>query len=146
MRIPAKALILASVAAGVATLGPAGAAHASTVECAEGTMASRSLPGVLVVTCAEADGDLRRTLSTVVNNSDQTIALLSLRSLTSFPQYALTDCGASQLAPGAQAACVTGWVSARNATHDGVASFSLVQAVDAQGRGGTQAFNIHTRF
>jgi len=144
MRILAKALILASVAAGVATLGAAGTAHASTVKCDEKPM--DAVPGIQVVTCAEADGDLRRTQSIVMNNSDQTVELRSLRSLISFPEYALTDCGASQLGPGAQAVCLTEWVSTSRAAHNGVASFSLVYAVDAQGRGGIGTFNIHTTF
>ncbi|MEJ3747804.1 hypothetical protein WEI85_31485 [Actinomycetes bacterium KLBMP 9797] len=144
MRILAKFLMLASVAAGVATLGAPGTAHASTVKCDEKPM--DAVPGIVVVTCAEAEGDLRRTQSIVVNNSDQTIELRSLRSLISHPEYALTDCGASQLGPGAQAVCLTEWVSTSRAWHNGVASFSLVFAVDAQGRGGIRAFNIHTTF
>jgi len=144
MRVLAKILILASVAAGVATLGAAGTAHASTVKCDEKPM--DAVPGILVVTCAEADGDLRRTQSIVVNNSDQAIELRSLRSLISHPEYALTDCGASQLGPSARVVCLTGWVSTSRAWHNGVSSFSLVHAVDAQGRGGGRAFNIHTTF
>jgi hypothetical protein len=144
MRILAKLLILASVAAGAATLGAAGTAHASTLKCDEKPM--DAVPGIVVVTCAEADGDLRRTQSIVVNNSDQAIELRSLRSLISHPEYALTDCGASQLGPGAQAVCLTEWVSTSRAWHNGVASFSLVHAVDAQGRGSVRAFNFHTTF
>jgi hypothetical protein len=144
MRILAKILILASVAAGVATLGAPGTAHASTVKCDEKPL--DPVPGILVVTCAEADGDLRRTQSIVVNTSDQAVELRSLRSLISHPEYALTDCGASQLGPGAQAVCITEWVLKRPARHNGVASFTLVFAADAQGRLGGRAFNIHTTF
>jgi hypothetical protein len=144
MRILAKIMILASVVVGVATAGTAGTAHASTVRCDEKPM--DAVPGIVVTTCAEADGDLRRTQSIVVNHSDRAIELRSLLSLISFPEYALTQCGASQLGPGAQAVCVTGWVVKKPSQHSGVASFTQVFAVDTQGRSGIRVFNIHTTF
>jgi hypothetical protein len=146
MRVLAKLLILTSAAAGVATLGVAGPAHASTVKCAQQSLRPEA-PDILVVTCAEAEGDQRRGLSTVINNTDQAIELTQLQSLISFPEYGLTDCGASRLEPGAQVACISPWVPAtRPWATTRAAAFSLVRVIEANGRYTTLAANIHATF
>lgn len=151
MRISTKVLILTTAAAGVATLGVAGPAHASTVNCEQQQLRPET-PDIVVVTCAEAEGDQRRGLSTVINNTDQAIELTELKSLISFPEYGLTDCGPSRLQPyrlepGAQVACESPWVPARppwNTTR--AAAFTLVRVIEAQGRYTTLAAHIYTTF
>jgi hypothetical protein len=146
MRFLAKILVLTSVAAGVATVGVAGPAHASTVKCAEQALRPEA-PNILIVTCAEADGDQRRGLSTVINDTDQAIELMELKSLISYPEYGLTDCGASRLESGAQAVCISPWVPATAPwSTTRAAAFSLVRVIEPQGRYTTLAANIHTTF
>jgi hypothetical protein len=133
MRTLAEFLVVAS-AVGAATLGVAGPAHAGTTLCAQQPLRHDN-PDILVVTCVEAEGDNRRALSTVINGAGQAIELTELESLISFPEYGSTDCGASRLEPGAQAACVSPWVTARAPwSTTRAAAFSLIRAIDAQGR------------
>ncbi|HLL64220.1 MAG TPA: hypothetical protein VK453_00555 [Micromonosporaceae bacterium] len=146
MRTIAKILILASAAVGAATFGVADPARASTVQCAQQPLRAET-PTILVVTCIEAEGDQRRSQSTVINGADESITLMELRALISFPQYGLTDCGASRLEPGAQAVCISPWVTTRttwSATH--AAAYSLVRVIEAQGRYTFLAGRIHTHF
>lgn len=134
MRILAKILILATAAAGVAVVGVAGPAHADTVQCAERPLRPEA-PDIVIVTCAEAAGDQRRSVSTVINGTDQAIELREFKTLISYPQYGLTDCGASWLAAGAHAVCVSPWVTARGPFEAARASaFSIVRVIEAQGR------------
>lgn len=134
MRTLAKILIVASAAAGVAVVGGAGPAHADPVQCAERPLRPEA-PDIVIVTCAEAVGDQRRSRSTVINGTDQAIELRELESLISYPHYGMTDCGAFRLDAGAQAVCVSPWVTARNSYEAARASaFSLVRVVEATGR------------
>jgi hypothetical protein len=134
MRTLAKILILASAAAGVAVIGVAGPAHADTVKCAERPLRPEA-PDIVIVTCAEATGDQRRSLSTVINGTDQAIELREFKTLISYPQYGLTDCGASRLDAGTQAVCISPWVTARGPSEAGRASaFSIVRVIEAEGR------------
>ncbi len=151
MRILAKILILTSAAAAVATLGVAGPAHASTVNCGQRPLRAEA-PNIVIVTCAEADGDQRRSLSTVINGTDQVIELRELKSLISAPEYGLTDCGPSWLEPawleaGAQVACSSPWVPAtRLGGATGAAVFTLVRVIEADGRYTTLAAPFYTTF
>lgn len=151
MRTLAKSLILASAAAGVATLGLASPAHASTVDCAQQQLRAET-PDILIVTCTEAEGDQRRSLSTVINNTDQAIQLWELRTLISYPEYGTTDCGPSRLqpvtlAPGTQTACSSPWVLARHPwTDTRAAAFTLIKVIEAQGRYTTLATHVYTYY
>jgi hypothetical protein len=151
MRILTKGLILTSAAAGVATLGLAGPAHASTVDCAQEQLRAET-PDILIVTCTEAEGDQRRGLSTVINNTDQAIQLTELQSLISFPEYGTTDCGPSwaqpvTLPPGAQIACSSPWVLATHSwDRTRAAAFTLIRVIEAQGRYTTLATHVYTYY
>jgi hypothetical protein len=151
MRILTKSLILMFAVAGVATLGLAGPAHASSVDCAQQQLRADT-PNILIVTCTEAEGDQRRGLSTVINNTDQAIQLTELVSLISFPEYGTTDCGPSRLQPvmlqpGTQLACSSPWVLAArpwNVTH--AAAFTLLRVTEAQGRYTTLSVPVYTYY
>jgi hypothetical protein len=149
MRILTKSLVLTSTVAGVATLGLAGPAHASTVDCAQQQLRAET-PNILIVTCTEAEGDQRRGLSTVINNTDEAIQLTELLSLISFPEYGTTDCGPSRLQPvtlppGTQMACSSPWVVARNPWNAArTAAFTLLRVIEAQGRYTTLSVPVYT--
>jgi hypothetical protein len=145
VRLLTKILVLATAAAGAAVVGIAGPAHASTVKCEERPLRAEA-PDIVIVTCAEAEGDQRRTLSTVINGTDQTIHLLELKSLISHPQYGLTDCGASWLGPSAQVECVSPWTTRGPYAGPHVGAFTFVRVIEAQGRYTTLAAHIYTTF
>jgi hypothetical protein len=145
MRLLAKILVLTSAAAGVAVLGVVGPAQASTVKCAERPLRVEA-PDIVIVTCAEAEGDQRRSLSTVINSTAEAIQLMDLRALISHPEYGLTDCGASRLEPGARAECVSPWVTVGRFSGNHVAAYSLVRVIEAQGRYTSVVGIIHTTF
>jgi hypothetical protein len=91
-------------------------------------------PDVVVITCGEADGSLRRADSTVVNNSPQPIQVTSLQSLISSPEYGTTDCHSKVINPGAEVSCTSPWVQTRPGTTDFASVFTLIQAEDALGQ------------
>jgi len=145
MRLLAKIVMLTCAAAATAVLGVAGPAQASIVKCAERPLRAEA-PDIVIVTCAEAEGDRRRSLSTVVNGTDQVIQLTELKALISHPQYGTTDCGVSWLGPGARAECVSPWVTVQRFSGNHVAGYSLVRVIEAQGRYTTVVGIIHTTF
>jgi hypothetical protein len=145
MRLLAKILIITSTAAGAAVLGVVGPAQASTVKCAERPLRVEA-PDIVIVTCAEAEGDQRRSLSKVINGTGEAIRLTELKALISHPDYGLTDCGASRLEPGMQAECVSPWVTVRRSSGNHVAAYSLVRVIEAQDRYTTVVGIIHTTF
>jgi hypothetical protein len=145
VRLLAKIAILACAAATTAVLGVAGPAQAGIVRCAERPLRAEA-PNIVIVTCAEAEGGQRRSLSTVVNGTDQVIQLAELKALISHPQYGLTDCGVSWLGPGARAECVSPWVTVQSFSGNHVAAYSLVRVVEAQGRYTSVVGVIHTTF
>lgn len=130
MRKLAKSLALTCTAVGVAAVGVAAPAQAAVARCGQVPL-NEAHTRVLVVTCAEADGDQRRGRSTVVNLTDKTYQLTSLRSLISSPAYAETECGASPLRPNGRVVCVTPWVT--QARPGITLVFSLVRANDPEG-------------
>jgi hypothetical protein len=100
----------------------------------------------MVVTCAEAEGDQRRSRSVVVNHSYQAIELRSVRSLISSPDYAESKCGASRIAPGEHVICISPWVAVKRPWSTDAGVFSLVEAVDAQGRFASHVSHLHATF
>jgi hypothetical protein len=145
MRTLAKLMVVAA-AVGAATLGVAAPAHAGTLRCAQEPLRADT-PDILIVTCAEAEGDQRRGLSTVQNGTDQAIDLTQLKALISFPEYGMTVCGPARLEPGAQFVCISPWVTSRtvwSATR--AEAYSLVRVMESDGRRTAVVTNVHTTF
>jgi hypothetical protein len=146
MRILAKLMVVASAVVGAATLGVAAPAHAGTLRCAQEPLRAET-PDILIVTCAEAEGDQRRGLSTVQNGTDQAIDLTELKALISFPEYGMTVCGPARLEPGAQFVCISPWVTSRDAySATRAEAYSLVRVTETNGRRTATVANVHTTF
>jgi hypothetical protein len=133
MRFSTKSVAITGATVVAAVLGAAGPAHASTVKCGFAPLRS-DISGVEVISCGEADGIQRRGVTTVLNFSNQTVEIHSLRALLSFPSYSEQDCGHLQLAPGTKTTCTTPWVAVRFPQEaNRTLTFSLVEAT-AQGQ------------
>ncbi|MCA2211747.1 hypothetical protein [Jidongwangia harbinensis] len=145
MRILARLMVVAA-AIGAAALGVAAPARAGTLRCAQEPLRAGT-PDILIVTCAEAEGDQRRGLSTVQNGTDQAIDVTELKALISFPQYGMTVCGPARLGPGAQFVCTSPWVTSRNDWSAARAeAYSLVRVTETDGRRTAAITNVHTTF
>jgi hypothetical protein len=131
MRKVLKAVVLTMLAC-VATLAVANPAHAAVSLCGQQALRP-DLPQVLLITCAEAEGNQRRATSTLVNQSAQPIFDITLESLISSPAYGSTTCRNAVLTPGHTMSCASPWVSTQPFSRF-TSVFSLVQARDAQGR------------
>jgi hypothetical protein len=152
MRRTLHGLVLAAAVTSTAVLGMGAPAHASVVRCGPQHVLSSDtavLP-VLVSTCGQADGTLRRGTSTLVNLSNRWVPVQDLRTLISFPDYGDKDCGSVLLGPAgtpsATATCVSPWVSDHAGRATDAAVFTLIQALAPDGQFISDISNFHAVF
>jgi hypothetical protein len=153
MRRTLRILVLAAAATVTVLATAAAPAHASVVRCSPQHIFSRpdvgALP-VLVSSCGQADGTLRRGTSTLVNLSDHPVPIQDLRTLISFPNYGDKDCGSVLLGPAgtplATATCVSPWVPDGPSHPNDATIFTLCQALTPEGRFITDTSNFHAIF
>ncbi|WP_405059104.1 hypothetical protein OG474_41150 [Kribbella sp. NBC_01505] len=78
-------------------------------------------PGIVVTTCLERQGPLRRSVSTVINTSDQRIWLSRFDTLIAYPNYGDKKCGPTVSEPSSTLVCTSPWVQPTFLPHsDGI--------------------------
>jgi hypothetical protein len=135
-----------SVLAAAATLGTltgvlaiAGPASANVRSCGQQPL-HPTLPAVLVTTCVESNGDLRRAVSLVSNGAPQQVYLGTFKTLLSYPNYAEASCGPVVVAAGGRTWCATGWVNNVPQPHSTGVAFTMTAGQDANGGWFTKVF------
>jgi hypothetical protein len=153
MRRILQGLALAAAATVTVLATAAAPAHADVVRCGPQHIFSRpdvgALP-VLVSTCGQADGALRRGTSILVNLSDHPVPIQDLRTLISSPNYGDKHCGSVLLGPAgtpsAKATCVSPWVPEGPMHTNDATIFTLCQALTPEGQFITDTSNFHAVF
>ncbi len=124
MRIHHLVVLVAALTATV--IAPAPAQAAITRSCGTAS-AAPELPQVSVLTCVDSDGDLRRSVSIVVNQRTTALLLTQFTTLLSYPRYSQAGC------PGTVAAqssllCASPWVPTIPNPHSEGVAFTQVRA------------------
>jgi hypothetical protein len=119
-------LVVLVVALTAAVIAPAPAQAAITRSCGTAS-AAPELPQVTVLTCVDSEGDLRRSVSIVVNERTTALVLTEFLTLLSYPRYSQATC------PGAVAAqsslsCASPWVPTISSPHSQGVAFTAVRA------------------
>jgi len=141
-------LMVAVVTVGTAICGLAGPAQASTTKCGQTNL--RPDLNVVVLTCGEAEGNLRRARTVLINNSTQAIFINQLQALISAPAYGTGNCrDFFSLAVGQTVHCLSPWVAMPPPgvpVPSGALVFSLIRAVDGRQEPANGIFNFFAPF